>query len=270
MRQIISFYFKNAPRLFRKISFSKACFLCGCPEIKYSRPVISNDLAKAWNLNDQQIEFLNQREGEICIFCGASLRVRHLAKAILDWNGLIGKAKSLASAIKENHFQSLSVCEINSCGALHNFLLKIPALAYSEFGSTHPLIPSQDLSALTYPTESFDLLLHSDTLEHVSNLQLALSEIKRVLKPGAVSIFTVPIIPDGRPTRQIAVQQTDGTIEFLLPPTYHGGLDKANWRYLVFHEFGCDFFNLLTNVGFEVKVLSHEANPLVISILAKK
>ena len=43
---------------------------------------------------------------------------------------------------------------------------------------------------------SFDLVLTSETLEHVPDLAAASREIRRVLVPGGRHIFTIPLLPD--------------------------------------------------------------------------
>src|SRR5262249_32785744 len=58
---------------------------------------------------------------------------------------------------------------------------------------------------------AFDLVVHSDTLEHVPHPVRGLSECRRVLKPGGFCAFTVPPIV-GRVTR------ARGGV----PPRYHG------------------------------------------------
>lgn len=49
-----------------------------------------------------------------------------------------------------------------------------------------------DITNISYPDNYFDLVLIFDVLEHIENDQKALEEIKRVLKPGAILMFTVP------------------------------------------------------------------------------
>ena len=43
---------------------------------------------------------------------------------------------------------------------------------------------------------SFDLVVHSDTLEHVPDPLRALQECRRVLRPGGALCFTVPTLPE--------------------------------------------------------------------------
>ena len=67
-------------------------------------------------------------------------------------------------------------------------------LCFSEFGSTSPAVPSQDLMQLTYADASFDMVITSDTLEHVPDIDRALRETLRILKPGGMHEFSVPVV----------------------------------------------------------------------------
>jgi len=52
----------------------------------------------------------------------------------------------------------------------------------------------QDLTQLSFKDNTFDFFYASHVLEHIKNDRLALSEIKRVLKPGGMAILPVPVI----------------------------------------------------------------------------
>lgn len=49
-----------------------------------------------------------------------------------------------------------------------------------------------DVCAIPFPDASFDMVLATDIIEHVDDDARALGEIRRVLKPGAPAIITVP------------------------------------------------------------------------------
>ena len=54
---------------------------------------------------------------------------------------------------------------------------------------------------LPFDDGAFDLVLCSETIEHVRDVQLLLSEVRRVLRPGGVLALTTPAnLPLGRPT----------------------------------------------------------------------
>jgi SAM-dependent methyltransferase len=58
-------------------------------------------------------------------------------------------------------------------------------------------IQHADLAELDMPDAVYDLVIASDSLEHVSDLERALSEIARVLRPGGLLVSTVPFDPEG-------------------------------------------------------------------------
>ena len=49
-----------------------------------------------------------------------------------------------------------------------------------------------DLTMLDYPDAAFDVVCSADTIEHVPDLRKALSEMKRVLKPGGALVIQAP------------------------------------------------------------------------------
>ena len=112
-------------------------------------------------------------------------------------------------------------------------------------------VRSEDLTRLTYPDASFDLVLTSETLEHVPELSAALREIRRVLVPGGRHIFTIPQVPSVPKTFARSIVRPDGSIEDRAPRICHPGGDVG---YPVFTEFGADVQDVFVQSGFEVEV----------------
>jgi ubiquinone/menaquinone biosynthesis C-methylase UbiE len=54
------------------------------------------------------------------------------------------------------------------------------------------LVPLEPDAPLPLPDSTFDLALCAETLEHVRDVQLLLSELRRVLRPGGVLAVTTP------------------------------------------------------------------------------
>lgn len=75
----------------------------------------------------------------------------------------------------------------------------------------------QDITALTFANESFDLIVSSDVLEHVPSLGDAFRESQRVLRPGRAHLFTVP----PRLKTKKRAELVRGEILHLEPPEYH-------------------------------------------------
>jgi len=79
----------------------------------------------------------------------------------------------------------------------------------------------EDLCRLSFPDDVFDIVSTNEVLEHVPDLDTALSEIHRVLKPGGVHIGTHPFLFMSEQS-QIRARLIDGKIELLMEPEIHG------------------------------------------------
>lgn len=126
----------------------------------------------------------------------------------------------------------LRVLEINPAGMLTRFLGLLAGhrlIAYPKF----------DMMRLAIESASCDLVLHSDTLEHVSHPETALAECRRILDRQGRCIYTVPIVV-GRMTRS----------RVGLPDSYHGSPGKNAGDLLVHTEFGADAWTLALRAGF--------------------
>jgi SAM-dependent methyltransferase len=164
--------------------------------------------------------------------------------------------------------RALSIAEINSAGNLHRYLARCPGLRYSEYDSRSPQVPSEDLMKLTYANSTFDVVITSDTLEHVCDIDQSLRETYRILKVGGTHVLSVPIVWD-RPTRKRA-SIVNGQLQHLLPPSYHGSPVKGQPDFLVFYEFGSDFLSFCENAGFKVEVIKDSENPALVTFLAHR
>ena len=210
------------------------------------------------------------REGLRCGECGSVSRYRYLARVVMEEFGAFELGyHSLADYAGSTHFRQLRIAEVNGCGPLHGFLSLNPDLAYSEYGSEDPAIPSEDLTQLTYADGEFDLVLTTDTLEHVPDLRAALSEIERILKPGGRHVFTVPVIWDGRKTRQRAKLEGERIVH-LHPPSYHGVWEEKLADRLVYHEFGNDALEYLQTRNTTISIRQHPANPSMTVFIATR
>lgn len=76
----------------------------------------------------------------------------------------------------------------------------------------------EDITRLSLPDESVDLIVSSEVLEHVPDLRRAFAETERVLRPGGRHVFTVP--PRSRTQRRAEI--VDGAVRHLTAPEYHG------------------------------------------------
>jgi SAM-dependent methyltransferase len=224
----------------------------------YRRWVIPPELERRWGLSPRLAEAFARKETCACARCGARLRVRRLARALLEELPM-GRppARSVAEWVRQPTARTLRVAEINRIDGLHEQLSGLPHLAYSEYldGATAPGGPApvrhEDLTGLSYPDSSFDLVLTSETLEHVPDLSTAIAEVRRVLVPGGLHLFTVPILPGVPKTFARSILRPDGSVEHRATPISHPAGDAG---YPVFTEFGADLPEILERAGFEVKV----------------
>ena len=221
----------------------------------YRRRVIPPKLEELWGLSPRLAQALARKESSDCAWCGAKLRARRLARVVLDTYHVGSPptpAPSVAAWVRASEARSLRVAEINRIEGLHEPLSRLTHLAYSDFDPTPtPGVNSEDLTCLTYPDASFDLVLTSESLEHVPDLDAALSEIRRVLVPGGRHIFTVPVLPGVARTYPRLRLRPDGTREAVAPRIYHPGGDVG---YPVFTEFGADLPEILERAGFDTEI----------------
>jgi SAM-dependent methyltransferase len=143
-----------------------------------------------------------------------------------------GHQGTFAQFVRERKTRRLRVLEINEAGQLTQFLSGLPRHTLARY-------PDVDMCRMPYPDCAFDLVVHSDTLEHVPEPITGLRECHRVLEPGGFCAFTVPIIV-GRMTRSRAG----------LAPSYHGKPDGNRRDFPVHTEYGCDAWEHLICAGF--------------------
>lgn len=244
------------------------CSACGAESVFVLNSwVIPDDLRAAWGDPAVSLAY-TRRESLFCRLCCSSLRVRGIANVLLSLYG--SGARSVAELVRQERFRRLELAEMNtigSVGALHQFLSQLPRLAFSEYRGADRLgeiingARNEDICHLTYADESFDLVLSSDTLEHVPDFRAALRETRRVLRPGGRHVFTVPIVASRMTSIARAEIDGDGKVVHCLPPLYHGR-GAGLYRYvpvgedlLTFTEFGRDLEDHMRQAGLEPEVM---------------
>jgi SAM-dependent methyltransferase len=100
--------------------------------------------------------------------------------------------------------------------------------------STASHYPDEDVQALSFPDASIDVIVSQDVMEHVLDPDRAFAEIARVLRPGGLHVFTVPLYPWATRMRVAP----DGTL--LAPAEYHSDPAAPADGALVVHEWGTD------------------------------
>jgi Methyltransferase domain len=246
-----------------------ACNVCGADgRFAFNSWVVPRDIFRGTDRRYLRRSY-EARESMICRVCASNERVRQISKCLIDTYGQ-GRARTIAELVQQDNFRELDVAEINaigSVGSLHRYLAQLPKLVYSEYREGVPLgqivdgARNEDMCRLTYPDASFDLVLSSDSLEHVPDYHLALLEVRRVLRPGGRVILTVPIDGSLTHTRTRARLGDGGTVTHLEAPIYHGRgrgllrLVPVGGDMLAFTEFGTDVAAVLEMAGLRAEVV---------------
>jgi SAM-dependent methyltransferase len=168
--------------------------------------------------------------------------MRAQAATVLDLLGLRTTGELVARLAGESRFAIFEAATNTVFRAPD--LLRRPNYVSSEYREDAPRgaivdgVLNQDLQALTFADASFDIVLTSDVLEHVANLDRALDETSRVLKPGGFHVFAVPSDP-ALPHTVERARVVAGEVVHLRPSVYHGDSIRGE-GILAFRDFGAD------------------------------
>lgn len=230
------------------MSVDRACAVCGGTEFR-DQVVIWDELAEGWGLTPEERRLTDRQQGTICTGCGANLRSIALAEALL---AAFGASGTLREFLAGDTARALRLLEINEAGTLSPELARLPGHVLARY-------PEVDMQALPYEAGRFDVVVHSDTLEHVPDPARALAECRRVLAPEGVLCFTVPVLP-GRLTRPMP----EGTRLF------HGSMADQPEDYLVHTDFGADVWAMVLAAGFRAVGFTTFAEGLAITAVAER
>lgn len=224
------------------------CHVCDGMDFGH-HDVLWDELIEAWELSPEEVRYINIQQGTYCVGCGSSVRSIALARAIASSCGFGG---NLLQFVDHPDYAKLRILEVNEAGTLHPFLARLDQHRIVSY-------PAFDMSRLALPDEAYDLVIHSDTLEHVPSPLRALEECWRVLVAGGRLVFTVPVIL-GRLTRA-----RQG-----LAPSFHGAVGCRDPQMLVHTEFGADAWGLVLQGGFSSCELVSFMFPAGIAMIARK
>lgn len=227
-------------------NFSGPCPVCGGTTFS-SASVLWPELINAWQLADYETAYINRQQGVSCNSCHNNLRAMALGAAILRRRGQGGTLEAFCAS-----GDAVSIVEINTAGNLTATLRKLAG---------HRLVsyPEYDMMDLSIDSESVDVVIHSDTLEHIPVPIRALSECRRILRPKGCCIFTVPVIVD-RLSRS-----RDGLVS-----SYHGQSGVPADDQMVYSEFGADFWKCVLQAGFSSCEIFCFEFPSALAIIAEK
>lgn len=185
----------------------------------------------AWPYHDAVLDALATRENYFCIWCGRNLRMR------------------LVASVAEAAIEQADVYEPAGFGVF-SAQTRRRARSYVDSEYLDGARPGQlirgrrheDLMGLTFPDETFDVVITSEVFEHVADPWRAFAEIRRVLRAGGRHIFSVPLVPGALTASRRGA-----------PPVYHA--DPLRRQGSVVHtDFGDDLPELLAPLGFRTIV----------------
>lgn len=207
--------------------------------------VIWPELARQWELSADEVAYVDHQQGTTCDGCGTSLRSAALADAVSATLGWGRPWHQLPARVTG----AVRTLEINEAGTLTPHLRRWSGHRLVEY-------PDVDMQDLPFEDDSFDLVLHSDTLEHVPDPVKGLAECRRVLRPGGFLAYTIPLVV-GRLGRTRAG----------LEPSFHGAEGQDN--YLVHTEYGADFWTEVVRAGFEQVTVHAFDHPAAHAVVAR-
>ena len=166
-----------------------------------------------------------------CIGCKCNSRIRFACDVALLGRGL-GEPFYLCEQ-KTNLFRCLSHAGYNVTGSEYLGRDKVGGRSYDG-------IQHQDVHQLSFPSESFSVVLCLDVLEHVNDPVTAVVELHRILKSGGLAVLTFPFFD--RPESVVRSRVSpDGSVVNVLPAQFHG--NPLGGGALVFRELGWDFIH---------------------------
>jgi len=224
------------------------CSVCGGRDFT-SAAVLWDGLATEWQLSPGERAYIDRQQGTACKTCANNLRSIALADAILAATGAPGPLREFVTSPAAG---GLKILEINEAGMLSPVLRQMP-------GHVLAVYPAVDIHDMPYETSIFDLVVHSDSLEHVARPVCALAECRRVLRPGGWLCFTIPTIV-GRLTRSRAG----------LPKSYHGNPADSADDYVVQTEFGADMWTYVIEAGFDSVTINTVSFPDATALSARR
>jgi SAM-dependent methyltransferase len=179
-------------------------------------------------------------EFRACLFCSANERYELLAVEIRHRYG--------------KKLPEMDVLELDPRSPLKNLLSQARTYTRSFYEEGCSLEQKdgaicEDITALRLANGSLDLIVSSEVLEHIPDLDRAFSETARVLRPGGSHLFTVP----PRATTRRRAQIIDREVTHIEPPEYH--LDPLSpGGILAFWDIGPDLAHALPTEGLDIKI----------------
>jgi SAM-dependent methyltransferase len=238
--------------VYDSLGFCPACSMLTV--FAYSKEAATDlrGLIDDWDYCSSYKDELLARENYFCINCIASIRVRSLSGMILKLIGLKSCSDLILKLSGKKDFKvyetaTYNVFRVSKIKTFSNYIIS----EYFEnevFGKYVNGVRNENLECLSFEDNTFDVLITSDVLEHVADLDKAISEIYRVLKPNGLHIFTIPVnYCLDKSIERARIE--DGSLVNLAKPVMHGDSIREN-GILAFRDFGKDVLDFLTRDSF--------------------
>ena len=219
------------------------------------------------------------RESLFCDVCRTTSRYRSISRGILraireirgvESSSLVGLDPKLNLSLMKVYDTQVPFYWETCCYPIPDLLSKCDWIDVqrSMYQPREPLgahlapnTTNQNLEALTFKDETFDVVITSDVMEHVRLDERAHSEIRRVLKPGGFYVFTVPHFRHIRETltRVAVVDPSNPEMDqFLMKKEYHGDANSEDGRALSYRVYGSELDEFLEKLGFNVEYSRHD------------
>jgi|SaaInlStandDraft_1057018.scaffolds.fasta_scaffold80398_2 SAM-dependent methyltransferase len=195
------------------------------------------------------------------ISAGGSVNPAWTLNACCHGCGLVSRMRALIEFIQALNASASDVFVAERVTESHTVLQQMyPGIVGAEYlgaehesGRSYPHesgieIRHEDMTALSFPDDSFDLVITQDVFEHIPDYRRAFAECRRVLRPDGSLVFTIPFFANLDTTEVRAVVDADGEVEHLLPPEIHG--NPVGEGSLCFQHFGWDILDDLRTAGF--------------------
>jgi SAM-dependent methyltransferase len=232
MTYIINFLLKTI-RYLRYYSFKKIFYLY---QTRIRKCKCCNKISLIISLDKGE-------ETKRCIFCMANLRYEMLAEYI---------HKNYDSNIR-----NINILELDFNSPLKRLFENANEYVMTYYSSKDKLgslkngIRCEDITQLSFTNNKFDLIISSDVLEHVCDLNQAFKESVRVLKPNGVHVFTIPY-NEGKTFKRC--EWVNGNLVHFSVPEYHyDPLDKNGC--LVYWSFGSDISEFFKDNNFTISII---------------
>lgn len=189
------------------------------------------------------VSFSKGEEYKLCVLCRANLRYELIAQ-------IVRKKFPDLTFLNVLELDKNSPLQTLFLGKCKSYLRTFYSKAIVKGTVICEGVQCEDITRLTLPSESLDLIVSSDVLEHVPALAHAFKETARVLRKGGCHIFTVPVRDI---TRRRAEIGESGEVIHLDEPEYHSDpLDPKG--ILAFWDLGLDLFDHFNRTDLKISM----------------